>query len=163
MKKPGPKQESAYMDEFRPYENLMNAIILQAVLDFESLISDAPISVGSDSYESSMTVPAIRHWAKGTKVNEWLDKIERTYKNKFRPYSESHAKEIAKDWKKLTRKCQTKYDWDLAYQTYPHKCPLCGGALRPKTVNSMKTISCNGCNLNVMFPLEVKKKCSTAE
>lgn len=139
-----------------PYEDLLNAIIQQAVLDYQTLISEAEINTLSTSYDATtMTPTAIRVWAKGTEIEKWLDRIDDVYKNEFKPYAKEHAQEIVDEYKRISK---IRDDWErqLAMRANPHKCPLCGGSLKPKVIFGGKTISCNYCNLNVLLPKGVK-------
>ena len=139
-----------------PYEDLLNAIIHQAVLDYESLISEAEINTLSTSYDAAtMTTTAIRVWARGTSVEKILDKIDQIYKNEWKPYAKEHAQEIVDEWKRI-QKITDDWERQLAMRANPHKCPLCGGSLKPKIIYGGKTISCNYCNLNILMPKGVK-------
>lgn len=139
-----------------PYEELLNAIIAQAVYDYEALISDAPINeLSSSYYASAMTPAAIRAWARDTKTEKILDKIDKVYKEEFRPYAKEHAKEIVKEWKRI-QKIRDDWERELAMRANPYRCPLCGGALKPKKINGMQTITCNYCYLNIEMPKGVK-------
>lgn len=139
-----------------PYEDLLNAIIKQAVFDYELIISDAGVNTADTSYmATTMTKEAIRAWAKDTKVEKMLDKIDKVYKEEFRPYAKEHAQEIVDEWKRI-QKIRDEWERELAMRANPHKCPLCGGSLKPKKVYGMKTITCNYCNLNVKLPKGVE-------
>lgn len=141
-----------------PWLMLRNAIVEQTVYDFEMMISDAPLP--SNMYcASEMSISAIRSFTKDTKVDVWLDKIYRIYRREFRPYVEEHEDEIISAWKKV-KKDKTKYGASVAYKDDPHKCPLCGGILRPKRICGVNVIGCTGCYLNVRQK-GGKKKCST--
>lgn len=142
-----------------PWLELKNAIIQRAVWDFEMLISEAPIPVGMSSCTAEMNVPAIRQFAKGTDIETWLDKIERIYCEKFQPYAKEHAEEIVKAWRKHMR-IRTDYGREQDLKTYKHKCPLCGGALKPMTICGVKCIGCSFCYLNVRMPRK-ETKCTS--
>lgn len=139
-----------------PYEDLLNAIIQQAVFDYESIISEAEINETATSYvATTMTKEAIRAWAKDTRVEKILDKIDKVYEEEFKPYAKEHAQEIVKEWKRI-QKLPGDWERELAMRANPHKCPLCGGSLKPKTIYGGRTISCNYCNLNILMPKGVK-------
>ena len=142
--------------DMKPWLRLRNAMIERAVWDFEMLISEAPIPISSDSCQSEMTIPAIRAFAKGTEIAVWLDKIERTYYEQFKPYAREHAHDIVKAWKKH-QKLRTDYERDQDLKTYKYKCPLCGNALKPLTICGVKCIGCSFCYLNIKLPKKEKK------
>ena len=138
-------------------ENLANAIVKQAVADYESLISEAPLA---EMFPSSETTQRIRLFAKeqeytGVDVVAVLDKIDSVYVNLFKPYVREHGNEIIHDWKEI-HKGKNKYAEEQKLENYPHKCPLCGGNLRPMVQTGRSSfrkthtryISCTDCNLN---------------
>lgn len=142
------------------YENLLNAIALQAVFDYETLISDAPVPVvmGDESIEK------IRLFARDTPLTGYLDRIDRIYQNEFKPYVEEHYKEIWEDWP-VVQKARGK-NQDVLVRQYKHKCPVCGGSLRPmlfgnaftrKKIGHSSFIGCSSCNLNARVPGGNKK------
>jgi len=156
MKKGDNKTATQTANERTPYENLLNAIIAQAVYDYEALISDAPINeLNTSYYASTMTTAAIRAWAKDTRVEKILDKIDKVYEEEFKPYAKEHAVEIVKEWKRIQR-IRDEWERELAVKASPYKCPLCGGSLKPKKINGLQTITCNYCYLNVKMPKGVK-------
>lgn len=137
------------------YLELKNAIIAQAMFDYEAVISDAPLPTHSGTDISTMTKASIREFAKGTQITNWLDKIDRIYKEEFRPYVAEHAEEIIAEWKRI-QKLRTDWDRELAMKASPHKCPLCGGTLKPQKICHVPVITCNYCYLNMKVPKEVK-------
>lgn len=143
--------------DVHPYLELKNAIITQAVFDYEAVISDAPLPTTSGTDISSMTKASIREFAKGTHITDWLDKIDRIYNEEFRPYVKDHAEEIVRDWKKIQR-LPSDWDREQAMKASPHKCPLCGGTLKPQRICQASVITCNYCYLNMRIPKKEKKK-----
>ena len=140
--------------------NLRNAMIARAIYDYEMLISDAPVVDGADMIMSEMTIPSIRAFFSGTERMDWIKKIDRIYHEEFRPYALKHANEIKSRWKKHMA-LKTDYERDCDLKVYPHKCPLCGGAMKPVTICGLKFIGCNFCYLNVQIPEWRGKKCIT--
>lgn len=159
----------------KPWENLANAICEQAIRDFEWCISDRPLP--QDVQSSLCNLGELKrffHEQTLTPLNLTAisKKIEKTYKNEFRPFVEEHYQEIYHSW--VSQKLD-KIDYRKQPELHPYRCPNCGGLLRPnKKQKNMKIryIVCTGCNLNVRMPEEFvrqinpetrrrKRKCST--
>ena len=146
-----------------PWLMLRNAIVQQAVYDYEALISEGPLPVNAGASQLEMSIPAIRQFTKDTDADEWLDKIDRLYFEEFKPYAKRHADEIIEDWKEV-EKLEDDYARRRALKNYKHRCPMCGGAMRPITSYGVKLIGCNFCYLNAKIPTKKEEKqCSTQE
>ena len=130
------------------YENLISAIALQAVLDYEAIMSDAPHEGGP-----TMTKVAIRKFTKGTKVDKFLDRIERIYREEFRPYIALHWQEILDEWPKV-EDSSCRAELEQLQRAYKHKCPACGGNIIPYQTKKERPIyiGCSTCNLNMKIP-----------
>lgn len=150
------------------YENLTNAIVERVVRDWEMVISDYPVQ----NYEGApMTREDIRlfardQWISDADVNAILDKIEKVYTEKFRPYVKDHWKEILEDWEHI-RQATSSTEYARRMKEYRHICPMCGGKLKP--MNGMwdrkarKTlrepyITCSYCELNMRYDDGRKKR-----
>lgn len=151
-----------------PYENLINAIIEQAVRDYEAVISDYPVTnyEGAPMTREELRLFAKDQWISDVKVEPILDKVEKVYKEEFRPYVREHWKEILEDWKAL-QEIGSYGEYQEALKNYPHRCPLCGGNLKPmngffdrKTRKTIRVpfIQCTYCDLNMRYEDGRKKK-----
>lgn len=124
------------------YEDLANAILKSCVDDYEDLISGGTpghkknFELIEDVLEHQMFVK--------TDMIQLLRLIDRIYKDKFVPYVKEHRLEILEEWVEFEKnKKSIKENADEA----KHRCPLCGGALKPKYYRKMYVIGCTGCNL----------------
>lgn len=132
--------------EDRGYQLLANAIVQQMVQDYEVCISDMPIPASYENVSASKIRFEAKHqWFTPIDVVAVLDKIDRVYKEKFRPYCLEHADEIIKDYNKLYKKY--KGDSTEIRKHSTHKCPFCKGTLKPIMKN--RYITCSFCYLNV--------------
>ena len=135
------------------YRNLANAVVLQAVLDYEYLISDRPVFDARNINKFEIRKFAQEQTFSGTDVNAILDRIDRVYKKEFRPYVRRHHKEIVA----ITEKAEKHRDsWKWLQDHSPYHCPLCGGTLRrgSKRDRCRDYIVCSSCNLNMRIPKE---------
>lgn len=127
------------------YENLANAVVKQTVFDYEALISGTK----SDSCECSM--PEVLAFAKETNFTKLdlfaiLMKIKEDRKSKFVPYVRENLDGIASAFRSFKRK---RTDATAYNNTFPYRCALCGGALKPdflgpkcKDVTGVGCMSC---------------------
>lgn len=169
------------------YENLANAIIRQAVLDYSALLSDKSLPsdsiirkhleeelregktiqtkftkdekrvyVGERSKEIHME--EIMDFAKtysGVLTNvdlvAVLERIKNTRNNVMLPYVAENEKQILKDYDAFKKSRKNKYE---LFKHFPHRCPVCGGALVPVYVKLKKSKAldeycCTRCNTGV--------------
>lgn len=140
------------------WNNLANAVVLQAVQDYEYCISDKPMFIGKEKVSKE----EIRLFARtqqlvGIDVNAILDRIDRMYHMEFRPYVLNNLKGIL-DISKLARKQKGKAAWTWIADHSPYKCPFCGGYLREglKRDGNAGYIVCSHCNLNMRIPKEAE-------
>ncbi len=128
-------------------EDLANAIIRQAIWDYEESLSGVQIEASSPaSVMASIETFAEEQQLTGINMPDVLKKVKRTYNKEFVPYVTDNRKEIVTDWKRLKE-----YRYDERKQEAKHRCPLCGGILRPAKMNSSRRgrIICTGCYLSV--------------
>lgn len=140
------------------YKELAAAICKQAVLDYESYISDAPMKGGGPQVtEYELMEFAKTQGLMHIDLVELYGIIKKKFKKEFKPYVTENAETIILDWKKATRRHN---NYTEIKKATPHHCPLCGGALRPAPANSSwkQYIICTGCNLNAHIPNDVWEK-----
>lgn len=131
------------------YENLANAFLKACVEDYEDLLCGAPqgnkknFDLLEDILEHQMFVKI--------DMMGMIEHIKDVYKNKFVPYTKRHEKEIVEQWKMFDKK---RVSIDERIATSKHKCPLCGGSLRPEYYKGKLIvrdkpykIGCTGCKL----------------
>lgn len=136
--------------------NLANAIAIQAVLDYEYLVSDKPAFIAKDKVsKEEIRLFANKQTIVNSDINAILDRIDRVYEKKFRPYVAENYKSIIEYTKKAKKR---KNSWTWLQDNSPHRCPLCDGALRQGAVRdgSSDYIVCTHCNLNMLIPKEKK-------
>ena len=159
MKKKSVHATTHELDE--NWQLLANAICIQAVHDFETLISDKPAIDGNSRY---CNLTEIRQFAKeqiysNVNLDTVLDIVEKNFKSGFKPYVTEHGEEIEKNWKRqhLDKKARSE---KLA--RHPYLCPNCHGILYPSKfkVNKTSFILCDGCNLNAKIVKGGGKPCS---
>lgn len=132
----------------RNYEDLANAIVSSAATDYEDLIS------GTVEPSASCNLEELQRFSKeqtyvSLDMSAMLEKVDRIYREKFLPYAKKHATEIAEQWRNFNRQG---LDMDIRVRRSKHKCPLCGGCLKPHYVKSNYSIDCTGCNLKAYSP-----------
>ena len=139
-----------YAKSFRPdsvvhgnYERLANAIVKQAVLDYEALIS------GKKADSNLCNLTEIERFAKTTMLTKvdipsMLKKIKRVREKEFVPFAAEHYNEIVNEYKKFKRK---RVNTVIYNDVFPYRCKVCGGALKPDLDNKNKLlgIECCGC------------------
>ena len=129
----------------RNYENLANAILKSAIEDYEALISgdlsEGPEGVSTYEIEGLMQEQIFVH----LDMEALLKQIRDIYENRFIPYAQAHKSEIFADWKQFNKQGLTIEDRIKATK---HRCPMCGGALRP----GYAKICCTTCYLSVFIP-----------
>ncbi len=130
------------------YYNLTNAIIIQAVEDYERMISGTiEANIPKSILGSEETIENFLRNQQITKLNmgEHLDRIKTAYYDEFIPYVEANAESIRKEWNKKSKQHDNVY----ISQRSKHRCPLCGGTLRPfkKRGYDHVGIGCTGCHL----------------
>mgnify|MGYP006958160456 CR=1 FL=1 len=142
------------------WESLANAVCERAVRDFEAIISDAPLP--DDVSMTICNLGELKNFAKeqvytDLPLDKIMARINRVYKEEFRPYVKKNGKAIIDSW--LGQKLD-KVDPDKQRRLHPHVCPNCGGLLRPAKKNSGRDgyIVCTKCNLNMIFVDIPKKK-----
>lgn len=125
------------------YENLACAIIKSAVEDYEGLISG---DIDEDTECNHKTIEIFLREQTYIKLDTdaLLKKVRNIYLNSFAPYAEAHAEEICKEWKEYDQK---RYTIEERSTISRHRCPLCGGAMRPKKKGFDNEISCTSCSL----------------
>ena len=113
----------------KSYEDLANAVIKRAVLDYEALISGR----GTGESGSIVNIPEILSFAKGntfTKIDIYgtLEKIKRVREKEFVPYVAKHQRDIVLEYLQLKKK---KVNTTSYNDIFSHRCPVCGGAMIP--------------------------------
>lgn len=142
----------------RNYQALANAICKRAILDYEMIISQRPLS--SHISEKYCNKNEVTEFLK-TQVYVDLDlykvakQIERRYKEEWIPYVREHEQEIIENWKTLHK--WERQNFEAMKRKHPYFCPICGGIIRPgsKRTATENYIVCTGCELNVR---KTKKK-----
>lgn len=169
------------------YENLANAVIRQAVLDYSALLSDKSLPpdniirrqledelrdgksrqtrlskddkrVYIEKRSKEIHMEEIMDFAKtysGVLTNvdlvAVLERIKNTRNNVMLPYVAKNEKQILKDYDLAKKSRKNKYE---LFRRFPHRCPVCGGALVPVYVKLKKSkildeYCCNRCNTGV--------------
>ena len=131
------------------YEDLANAIIHSAVEDYEELIcgsrSEGTHGVSKNAIEAFLRE---QEWVK-LDMEDILEHIRDVYENQFLPYATKHAMEITKQWDDFDKK---RLETDYRVRITKHRCPLCGGSLRPMGKGNHFNIGCTGCKLQAYLP-----------
>lgn len=129
------------------YEQLANAIVKQAVLDYEALIS------GKKADSNLCNLAEIERFAKTTVLTKIdipaiLKKIKRVREKEFVPFAAEHYNEIINEYKKFKKK---QVNTVVYNDVFPYRCKVCGGALKPDLDNKNKLlgIKCCGCETYV--------------
>lgn len=138
------------------WKNLANAIVIQAVLDYEYLVSDKPLPATKDKVnKTEIRLFAANQHLVSTDVTSILDRVDRVYRHEFRPYVRKHSKDIIKICREAKKHPAP---WTWLQDNSPYKCPFCGNALRQGAAinNSTDYIVCSSCNLNMRIPKEDK-------
>lgn len=169
------------------YENLANAIIRQAVLDYSALLSDKSLPPDNiirkqledelrDGKTRQMRLPKsnkrayIEERSKEIHMEEIMDfaktytgiftnvdlaavlkRIKNTRNNVMLPYVAENEKQILKDYNSFNKSRKNKYE---LFKHFPHRCPICGGALVPVYAKLKKSKApdeycCIRCNTGV--------------
>ena len=140
------------------WQLLANAICIQAVRDYEYLISDKP-SVEENKYCNLVELNNFSEVQIYTsvKLDDVLGIIKRNYEQKFKPYVEEHCDEIMKSWAKAKKLKNRDRANVLAH--HPYICPNCHGFLYQgsKRQAAEDYILCSGCNLNALIPERYRK------
>lgn len=125
------------------YEDLACAIIKSAIEDYEGLISG---EIDEDAECNHQTIEIFLKEQPYIKLDTdaLLKKVRNTYFDSFIPYARAHAEDIRQEWAEYDRK---RYTVEERTAISRHRCPLCGGALRPKKRGSENEIGCTGCYL----------------
>jgi len=136
------------------WQNLANAIVLQAVQDYEYLISDKPMFISKDKVsKTEIRIFAATQTFTPIDVTAILDKIDHVYKEEFRPYIKKNLKGILE----MSKKSKKHPDpWRWLQENSPYRCPFCKGILRQGDARSGSRdyIVCQHCNLNMRIPKE---------
>lgn len=127
----------------RNYDNLMTAIVQNAIEDYEDLIS------GGEEIPNLKSIPIIEEFLKHQVIvkihtESILNRIRNTYENEFIPYVRKHKDDIVKQWRMFEKKRLTDTERRIRNK---HKCPLCGNVLRPRYKSQAQVIGCQGCKL----------------
>ena len=142
------------------WRNLANAIVIQAVQDYEYLVSDKPMFSTKDKVtKTEIRLFAVKQQLVNVDVSAILDRVDRVYQHQFRPYVRQNYKSILE----MTRKSKKHpAPWSWLQDNTPYKCPFCGGALRQGAAINSSTdyIVCSQCNLNMRIPKE-DEQCTT--
>lgn len=133
----------------RNYENLANAIVQAAVTDYESLISGA-ITPGAQCNQEEIQRFAEEQTYVTLDISAMLAKVDSIYREKFLPYVREHSLEIAEQWREFDKQ---KLSMDIRPRRSKHRCPLCGGCLKPLDKKHHYDIGCTGCNLEAYLPV----------
>lgn len=133
------------------YEDLANAILQRAIEDYEDLMCNTK-QEGGDSMSIASIENFLRHQTYSQlDMMEMLEHIKSVYRNKFYPYCARHAREINMEWMRFDESpaYMNVYDRERASK---HRCPLCGGALRPLDKQGYYNIGCTRCHLVAYLP-----------
>ena len=148
------------------YIGLANAICIQAVRDYEYLLSDKPLPSGvTEKYCNIQEIELFAKRQSYTDVNmeDILHIIKRNYNERFRPFVSDKVGDILRDWPRVKR-TRSYYHGiknpDKFLKVYPYPCPNCGGFLYQgsKKQAAENYIMCSGCNLNMLIPERYRKK-----
>lgn len=129
------------------YEDLANAFLQECIEDYEDLLSGS--SEGpKKNFELIEDVLEHQMYVK-IDLTEQLKRIARIYHNQFAPYIKKHSFEIVQQWEEFDKKG---YDDEERVRFTKHRCPLCGGTLKPKYTrgkyrDGTYVIGCSGCKL----------------
>lgn len=135
------------------YRELANAIILQAVKDYERMICgttepNIPPSIMGDKKTIENFLRAQRNAR--VDMSSVVDKINHAYYYEFIPYADKHYQEMKQSWE-AAKKRHTNV---IFPQGYRHRCPLCGGMLRVFKRRGFTElgVGCTGCDLYYYNP-----------
>ena len=133
------------------YEDRANAILHRAIEDYEDLMCKTKQEGGDSMSMSSIENFLKRQTYSRLNMIEMLERIKTIYHTKFYPYCAKHAKEISEQWAQFDKSSvyMNLYDREKATK---HRCPLCGGALRPISKQGYYNIGCTGCHLAAYLP-----------
>lgn len=137
------------------YEDLANAILTKAVTDYEELISGT-LSEGALGVSKKVIEDFLKDQnLVRLNMSDQLKYICHTYYNKMIPYVKAHNREIAKQWDDFDK---LNYTTEERIRYSKHRCPVCGGSLRPIDRKNIYNIGCTGCSLSVyLSPFETKE------
>ena len=126
------------------YEDLANAFLEECIEDYEDLISGA--SEGPKKNVELITDVLENQTFVKLDMTEQLDQVRHTYLKKFVPYTKKYRNDIVKQWEEFDKK---RYDISERVLKTKHKCPLCGGCLKPRwdRKGNNFVIGCTGCKL----------------
>lgn len=143
------------------WEDLANAIVESAVLDYEDLLCGTEIPNARVNYESILGFLEDQTYVK-LDMSVLIEHIKNVYEHKFLPYVKRNWKDIVWEWKEFDRK-EIPFDDRVKYTH--HRCPLCAGALRPLRRRSTTAIGCSNCRLVYYIPFVLKedKRCRKSE
>lgn len=162
MKKKVVSADTHILDE--NWQLLADAICVQAVRDFEYMISDKPRLEKYAHY--CCNLEEVKRFAKkqnytGLDMSVILKIVEKNYKEKFRPLVAEKGEEIERNWKRLQKRGVER---KVRAKDHPYRCPNCGGLLYPCAykVNKQTFIICDGCCLNArIIRKEERERCTT--
>ena len=133
---------SAYVSQAN-YDDLAAAIVRNAVEDYERLMSGTLKESGEcnhleierflrDQTYVQLDMPAL------------LRMIARKYVEEFVPYANAYFKDINEEWSEFDKK---RLSVEERVPLSKHRCPMCGGAMRPIHRYFDDAIGCTGCKL----------------
>lgn len=131
------------------YEDLANAIIKQAIFDFEALISGTKMPTTGCNYQE------IIEFAKDTSLTKidiysLLMKIADVRKKKYIPYARKNLDGIVSEYRIFKKKRIDSVSYNL---DFPYRCYLCGNALKPDFLDQkeehVKGVGCTTCKTYV--------------
>lgn len=127
------------------YEDLANAILKACITDYEELLSGSEED-SKKNFELIRDVLEHQQFVKLDMIAQ-LDHIKYVYENQFIPYVNKHTADIKKDYRAFKKKKFNDREFTVVAK---HRCPLCGGALRPwRFHRQYEVIGCTGCHLYV--------------
>ena len=133
------------------YENLANAVVKQAVFDYEALISGTMLP-GNDCNVQEILAFAKETNYTGVDLHDLLMKIKSDRQHKFIPYVRKNKDKIIKMYKTFKK---NRVDTVSYNSTFPYRCAMCGGALIPKFLKSddtsVESIGCTNCRTAVLI------------
>lgn len=139
---------------------LAQAICVQAARDYEYILSDMPEP--KSKMPATCNATEIEQFAKhqlytDVKMDAVMERINRVYFKKFRPYVKEHMGEIIESWANFKKNRKTgDYHKEYIRKIHPYCCPNCRGTLHPDSKGEY--IVCDGCNLNVLIPNKYRPK-----